>query len=70
MAQFASEFQALDRLKVAKHSTADSKPKGRSLDVYVQVNTSTEDSKFGMPPEELPAFLKRSRPSRRSRCRV
>jgi len=31
---------------------------GRSLDVFVQVNTSNEDSKFGLPPEEVHAFVR------------
>lgn len=57
VAQFASEFQALDRLKVAAALDRRLQAEGRSLDVFVQVNTSAEDSKFGMPPEELPAFL-------------
>ena len=30
---------------------------GRSLDVFVQVNTSGEDSKYGLRPEDVPAFL-------------
>jgi len=31
---------------------------GRSLDVYVQVNTSAEPQKYGLPPEDLEAFLR------------
>ena len=27
--------------------------------MFVQVNTSAEDSKYGLPPEEVPAFLAR-----------
>lgn len=54
---YASEFQALDRLKVAAALERRLQAAGRSLDVYVQVNTSAEDSKFGLPPQELPAFL-------------
>lgn len=57
VASFASEFQALDRLRVAEALDRRLRAAGRSLDVFVQVNTSAEDSKFGMPPEELPAFL-------------
>ncbi|WP_113904251.1 MULTISPECIES: YggS family pyridoxal phosphate-dependent enzyme [Brevibacterium] len=57
--RFASEFQALDRIKVAAALDRRLEAAGRSLDVYVQVNTSAEDSKFGMPPEELPGFLSR-----------
>lgn len=61
VAKFASEFQALDRLKVARALDRRLEAEGRSLDVYVQVNTSSEDSKFGMPPEELPGFLREVR---------
>jgi pyridoxal phosphate enzyme (YggS family) len=57
VAVFAREFQALDRLKVAEALDRRLQAAGRSLDVFVQVNTSAEDSKFGMPPDELPAFL-------------
>jgi pyridoxal phosphate enzyme (YggS family) len=57
VAAFASEFQALDRLRVAEALDRRLQAAGRRLDVFVQVNTSAEDSKFGMPPEELPAFL-------------
>ena len=58
VARFASEFQALDRLKVAAALDRRLQSQGRNLDVYVQVNTSAEDSKFGMPPEDLLGFLK------------
>ncbi|WP_436701279.1 YggS family pyridoxal phosphate-dependent enzyme [Nocardioides sp. BYT-33-1] len=57
VAAFAAEFQALDRLKVAEALDRRLEAAGRTLDVHVQVNTSAEDSKFGMPPQELPAFL-------------
>lgn len=61
VAQFATEFQALDRIKVARALDRRLQSEGRSLDVYVQVNTSAEDSKFGMPPEELSGFLRQLR---------
>ena len=31
---------------------------GRALDVFVQVNTSGEDSKYGLPPGQVGAFLR------------
>ncbi|MCF2588265.1 YggS family pyridoxal phosphate-dependent enzyme [Brevibacterium sp. UCMA 11752] len=58
VAKFASEFQALDRLKVAAALDRRLEAAGRSLDVYVQVNTSAEESKFGMPRDELLNFLR------------
>ena len=48
VARFASEFQALDRRLQAE---------GRGLDVFVQVNTSGEPSKFGLAPDEVAAFV-------------
>lgn len=57
VAAFAAEFQALDRLRVAETLDRRLQAAGRSLDVYVQVNTSGEESKYGLPPDELPAFL-------------
>lgn len=61
VAKFAAEFQALDRIKVARALDRRLEGEGRSLDVYVQVNTSAEDSKFGMPPDELIGFLRELR---------
>lgn len=54
---FATEFQALDRLRVAQVLDRRLQAAGRGLDVYVQVNTSGESSKYGLPPEETLAFL-------------
>lgn len=58
VAAFAHEFQALDRLRVAEALDRRLQAAGRGLDVFVQVNTSAEDSKFGMPPAELSGILK------------
>ncbi len=58
VAAFATEFQALDSVRVAEALDRRLQAAGRSLDVYVQVNTSAEDSKFGMAPEDVPAFLR------------
>ena len=58
VAEFASEFQALDSLRVAEALDRRLQALGRSLDVLVQVNTSGEESKFGLPPEEVEGFVK------------
>jgi pyridoxal phosphate enzyme (YggS family) len=58
VAEFASEFQALDSLRVAEALDKRLQALGRSLDVLVQVNTSNEASKFGLPPDEVEAFVK------------
>ena len=57
VAEFASEFQALDSVRVAEALDNRLQALGRSLDVLVQVNTSNEESKFGLPPGEVQAFL-------------
>lgn len=57
VAQFASEFQALDRLRVAEALDRRLQTLGRSLDVFIQVNTSGEASKYGLHPDDVPAFL-------------
>ena len=57
-ARFASEFQALDSLRVAQALDAQLQKHGRALDVLVQVNTSGEASKFGLSPEDVPAFVR------------
>ncbi|HBP31533.1 MAG TPA: YggS family pyridoxal phosphate-dependent enzyme [Advenella kashmirensis] len=57
VARFATEFQALDSLRVAEALERRLQAEGRGLDVFVQVNTSGEASKYGLPPEEVAAFL-------------
>tara|TARA_A100001391_G_scaffold217_1_gene478 strand:+ start:18393 stop:19265 length:873 start_codon:yes stop_codon:yes gene_type:complete len=58
VARFASEFQALDRLRAAQALDRRLQAEGRGLDVLVQVNTSGEASKFGLPPAEVADFLR------------
>ncbi len=58
VARFAHEFHALDRLKVAEELDRRLQREGRGLDVYVQVNSSGEASKFGLAPEDVLAFVK------------
>lgn len=57
MVQFASEFQALDSLRLAEALDRRLQAEGRALDVYVQVNTSGEPSKYGLGPDDVAAFL-------------
>lgn len=58
VARFASEFQALDSLRVAAALDRRLQALGRGLDVLVQVNTSREPQKYGLPPEEVAGFLR------------
>ncbi|MBT1035393.1 YggS family pyridoxal phosphate-dependent enzyme [Canibacter sp. lx-45] len=57
VAELASEFQALDSVKVAAALHKRLQLAGRELDVFVQVNTSGEASKFGADPAAVPALL-------------
>lgn len=56
VAEFAAEFQGLDSLSLAADLDRRLHAAGRQLDVLIQVNSSGEDSKFGLPPAEVPAF--------------
>ena len=56
--RFAHEFQALDSLKVAAELDKRLQAADRGMDVYVQVNSSGEASKFGLPPEEVEDFVR------------
>lgn len=58
VARFAAEFQALDSLRVAEALDRRLQIEGRPLDVFVQVNTSGEASKYGLAPEEVAGFLR------------
>ena len=58
VARFASEFQALDSLRVAEALERRLQAEGRALDVFVQVNTSGEASKYGLSPENVQGFMK------------
>lgn len=57
VARFATEFQALDSLRLAAALDRRLQTEGRTLDVFVQVNTSGETSKYGLAPEDVAAFI-------------
>ena len=57
VARFASEFQALDSQRVAEALDRRLRIEGRQMDVFVQVNTSGEASKYGLLPDDVAAFL-------------
>lgn len=59
VATFAHEFQALDSLRVAEKLDRRLQAAGRGLDVFVQVNTSAEESKYGLAPDQVADFLNR-----------
>ncbi|MFD6814301.1 YggS family pyridoxal phosphate-dependent enzyme [Enteractinococcus coprophilus] len=57
VAEFAHEFQALDRIRIARRLDTQLKEYNRTLDVYVQVNVSGEETKSGLEPGEVEEFL-------------
>lgn len=54
----AVELQSLDRLDLAQALDKRLQSQGRTLDVLIEVKTSSEPSKAGLAPDELPQFLK------------
>jgi len=69
VARFAHEFQALDRLAIAEVLQRRLDIEDRTLDVFVQINSSVEDSKFGIPPEGACALVKALAPYDRLRLK-
>lgn len=57
VARFAHAFHALDSLPLARLLNARAVREGRDLDVYIQINTSGQVSKFGLSPEALLPFV-------------
>ena len=62
VARFASEFQALDSRKVASELDKRLQQEGRRLEVLIQVNSSDEDQKFGLPPQKVVDFARQLKP--------
>lgn len=58
VARFAAEFQALSSLRVAAELDRRLQAEGRQLEVLVQVNSSGEEQKYGLPPSEVVAFAR------------
>lgn len=59
LVRFVREFHALDSLRLAEELNRRLEAAARDLDVFVQVNTSGEVSKFGLHPDELMPFVER-----------
>ena len=57
VARLVSEVQSLDRMELAEALHKRLQIQGRVLDVLVQVKTSPEETKYGLPADQLPAFL-------------
>jgi len=58
----AAEFHALDSLRLAEALDRRLQDLGRGLDVFVQVNSSGEESKSGLPPAAVEQFVLGLRP--------
>lgn len=56
--QFADVVQSIDRMKLANKLQNRCEYDNRDIDVFIQVNTSYEKSKFGIPPEKALEFIK------------
>lgn len=59
LVRFAAEFHALDSFRLADELNRRLDVEGRDLDVFVQVNTSGEASKYGLHPDDLIPFVQR-----------
>jgi len=57
VARLATEVQSLDRWELAEALHKRLQIEDRTLDVLIQVKTSPEESKSGLDPAGLPAFL-------------
>ena len=57
VAAFADEFHALDSLKIARALHKGLHDLDRTLDVFVQVNSSAEPQKSGLAPDEVPDLV-------------
>lgn len=69
LVDFASEFHALDSLRLAETLNRRLDAAGRDLDVFVQVNSSNEESKFGLAPADVSDFVERLKDYPRLRAR-
>jgi pyridoxal phosphate enzyme (YggS family) len=56
---YVSCIQSLDRLSLAKKLQSRLEREGETREVLLQVNTSGEDSKFGLAPADLKEFVSR-----------
>lgn len=59
--KYVSCIQSLDRLSLAEELHKQLQKENRTIDVFVQVNTSFEESKFGLSPTEVIPFIKEIR---------
>jgi len=56
--KYVTCIQSLDRLNLAQELHKQLQKEHRNLDVFIQINTSFEESKFGLSPIEVIPFIK------------
>jgi pyridoxal phosphate enzyme (YggS family) len=56
--KYVTCIQSLDRLSLAQELDKQLQKQGKNIDVFVQVNTSYEESKFGLAPNDVIPFIK------------
>ncbi|MDR0253747.1 MAG: YggS family pyridoxal phosphate-dependent enzyme [Brucellaceae bacterium] len=59
LTRFATEFHALDSIRLAEELNRRLESENKDLDVFVQINTSGEISKYGLHPDDLLPFIGR-----------
>ncbi|WP_354013807.1 YggS family pyridoxal phosphate-dependent enzyme [Dyella japonica] len=69
VARLASEVQSLDRLELAEALQRRLDIEDRAIDVLIEVKTSPEESKHGLPADQLSPFLDALRAYDRLRVR-
>lgn len=57
--KYATCIQSLDRINLADELHKQLLNQNRKLDIFIQVNTSYEESKFGLAPAEVLSFIKK-----------
>lgn len=57
--KYVTCIQSLDRISLAEELNKQLQKAERTIDVFIQVNTSFEESKFGLPPTEVIPFIKK-----------
>ncbi|TLD41166.1 MAG: YggS family pyridoxal phosphate enzyme [Candidatus Jettenia ecosi] len=58
--KFADMIHSVDRLPLVEKLDHRLQQEGRSLDILIQVNTSHEESKYGIAPEEAISLVKQT----------
>lgn len=57
--KYVDVIQSVDRIKLAEKLNSRCEFDNRDVDIFIQVNTSNEHSKFGVEPESAIEFIKR-----------